>query len=592
MLNTFPWNDSIIGGRIESLMWSSRRANQPSAWHGHISFVHWLVDATRPNLIVELGTERGVSYAAMCHAVAALGLATRCYAVDTWEGDAHTGSYESSVYDDLIAFNHTFYGGFSTLLRCTFDDALPQFAPCSIDLLHIDGLHTYAAVKHDFDTWLPKMSDRGVIILHDTAIRDRGFGVWQLWEELSNRYPYFTFDHSAGLGVLIVGSAPPPPIEALCRVKEAEAVSDLRDTFKAFSEFAYHNGLRDWELRTLRQKNAEAQRGLRRSSDGTTLSPSPIEERPMSSNELIDTGNLPDLDLILSPELDIPFYKRMHPELSLLTDQELAAHYHEVGQPEGRWASPDQIRPNLISKIKKIGSTLEIGPFAYPSLSGPSVSYFDVLDQGRLKARARALGMREDLVPRIEFVSPDGDLSIVDTRFSVVFSSHVIEHQPDLIRHLEQVRNILSTGGYYALVIPDCRYCFDHFISPSNVGEVLQAHEEPRRLHTLASVIEHRALLTHNDPVAHWRGDHGEVGLEPQKVRQAIEEWRALRDEYIDVHAWQFTPSSFREIVQCLREIELVSFAVVRVYETPFNTQEFCAVLRLDASQEGPVANF
>jgi O-antigen biosynthesis protein len=188
-----------------------RRITKAAAWVEHIPFGMTLIDMLRPSLVVELGTFWGDSYCAFCQAVdrSKLTGTTRCIAVDTWQGDSHTGEY-AGILDDLRSHHDPLYGSFSTLKQTTFDQAARDVADGSVDLLHIDGLHTYEAVKHDFETWLPKVSDRGVVLFHDTAERGGDFGVWKLWEELSPRYPasmQFTYSH--GLGVLGVGKAIP-----------------------------------------------------------------------------------------------------------------------------------------------------------------------------------------------------------------------------------------------------------------------------------------------------------------------------------------------------------------------------------------------
>jgi len=248
---------------LEALLWPSRRPGYASAWHGHVAFAHWLVQAARPRLVVELGTEHGVSYASFCHAVAAANLRTKCFAIDTWLGDAETGLYGESVYADLKRFNDTYYSAFSTLLRSTFDAALDKFENRSVDLLHIDGQHAYDMVRHDFETWFPKLSEQAVVLFHDIAIRLPQFGVWQLWEELSSRYRSFTFVHSSGLGVLAVGSAPAPPVAALCALSDPAEIARVRDCIARFSELAQSSAICQLQLEQLRAQLARQRAPVR-----------------------------------------------------------------------------------------------------------------------------------------------------------------------------------------------------------------------------------------------------------------------------------------------------------------------------------------
>lgn len=182
-----------------------RRLTDVSSWHEHIPFAFTIVELSKPKVIIELGTHKGDSYCAFCQAVETLRLDTACYAVDTWEGDEHSGLYSTEVLEELHKYHDPLYGRFSGLIQSRFDHALNYFPDDSVDILHIDGLHSYEAVKHDFENWLPKLSRNGIVLIHDTNVREREFGVWRLWQEIKDKYPSFEFKHGHGLGVLAVG---------------------------------------------------------------------------------------------------------------------------------------------------------------------------------------------------------------------------------------------------------------------------------------------------------------------------------------------------------------------------------------------------
>jgi len=220
---------------IDSAQWLSAESYWtpprivPSGWLEHAPFAAWVTSVVRPKTLVELGTHNGYSFFSFCEFSERLGLGATCYAVDTWEGDDHAGFYAEKVYDDVSQVAASLYPDTARLLRGYFDDHVNTFADGSIDLLHIDGRHGYEDVLHDFESWLPRVADGGVVLFHDTTVLDRGFGVYRFWDEIRQKYPSFSFEHGNGLGVIGIGNYP-VALDALFSASESEA-DRIRDFY-------------------------------------------------------------------------------------------------------------------------------------------------------------------------------------------------------------------------------------------------------------------------------------------------------------------------------------------------------------------------
>ncbi len=187
-------------------VFAPKRLVAPDSWIKHIPFACFAVTVLRPNLIVELGVHSGNSFSAFCQAVVESDLSTKCYGIDTFAGDLHSRLYEESIFKDISNFVEGNFGKFASLIRSSFAESVDQFKGKSIDLLHIDGLHTYDAVSCDFAAWLPKVSDNGVILFHDIEVKGEDFGVWRLWAEIKDKYKItYEFHYGYGLGVLCLG---------------------------------------------------------------------------------------------------------------------------------------------------------------------------------------------------------------------------------------------------------------------------------------------------------------------------------------------------------------------------------------------------
>ena len=204
----------------------------PTSWGGHIPFLFCLIACLRPRVYAELGSHFGASYFAACQAMQLNNPSGKAIAIDLWQGDEQAGLYDESVFISFKNILNRKYSDVGDFLRMSFDDASKVFEDQSIDLLHIDGLHTYEAVKNDYETWRSKVTNNGVILFHDTNVFYGRFGVWKLWEEISAEAVTFEFKHTHGLGVMAFGSPDENPVvRLLTMINNSELLSDYFESF-------------------------------------------------------------------------------------------------------------------------------------------------------------------------------------------------------------------------------------------------------------------------------------------------------------------------------------------------------------------------
>ena len=220
-----------------------------SAWTGHLAFLNALIGLARPLHIVELGVDKGCSFLAMCDACRYHGLDTELIGVDTWAGDPHAkvNILTKQVLDDIAYNGSATYENLTNrcwlkypmarLIRTDFTTARERVPDGTIDILHIDGYHTFEAVSHDFTTWFSSLSDRGICMFHDITVQESDFGVYLLWEELKKKWPSIEFKHCFGLGILFVGEKQPPAVKKFLSIwNSSELVREsLRSAAELFS---------------------------------------------------------------------------------------------------------------------------------------------------------------------------------------------------------------------------------------------------------------------------------------------------------------------------------------------------------------------
>jgi hypothetical protein len=206
----------------------------PSAWIGHAPIMKFVIRELQPSTFVELGVHNGFSYFVGCQAIAENSLTTKAFAIDHWEGDSQAGYFDENIFATVQKRNVK-YSHFSKLLKLDFSQALGEFADKSIALLHIDGFHSYESVRDDFESWLPKMTSDGIVLLHDIHVRRNSFGVYKFWEEIKATFFTIEFTGSHGLGVVYLGESN-GGMSCLREIAEHGHLAQVQGTFGSISD--------------------------------------------------------------------------------------------------------------------------------------------------------------------------------------------------------------------------------------------------------------------------------------------------------------------------------------------------------------------
>ena len=141
-------------------------------------------------------------------------------------------------------------------------------------------------------------------------------------------------------------------------------------------------------------------------------------------------------------------------------------------------------------------------------------------------------------------------------KYDYIVASHVIEHVADIVRFVQDCETLLKDGGTLVLAVPDKRYCFDALRPTSTVGQALQAFAEKRTRHYPGVVFDHLSMIcTKEGWGVVWREptlDDLQLQHAPSLARDIFEA-ALTSSNYLDVHGWQFTPTSFAYLIKTLR---------------------------------------
>jgi len=215
-------------------------------------------------------------------------------------------------------------------------------------------------------------------------------------------------------------------------------------------------------------------------------------------------------------------------------------------------------RNEIMTKMCNLsGLGLEIAPLHRPVLpksKNHNVETLDCMDRvGLINKYKNHSNVDKNIIEEVDYIWRGGSYvdAIKKTNcYDFIIASHVIEHAVCLINFLNDCMKLLKPGGVLSLAIPDKRYTFDYFRSPSTIGDVLSVFYSNNKMrHSLSKMIEcmKNTIMTSNI-LNTLKGEviakSPSARFSQEKCVQYINMYNNTTN-YIDFHAWVFTKTSF-----------------------------------------------
>jgi len=225
----------------------------------------------------------------------------------------------------------------------------------------------------------------------------------------------------------------------------------------------------------------------------------------------------------------------------------------------------------VMQNIDKGGRGVEIGPShnpVAPKKEGYEVHIIDHLSREDLIKKYKDHNVDTENIEEVDFVWQGEDFSELTGRskyYDWIIASHVIEHTPDLIAFLNSCDSILKDDGVISLVIPDKRYCFDHYRPITGISKIIDNHLHEYTIHSPGTVAEYFLNVVAKSGSISWGSNTvGEYSF-VHSLEEALWCMKSVVDEnaYLDVHAWCFVPHSFRLIIHDLFCLGMIPFKEV-----------------------------